>query len=305
MKFYFTLQFKMLNRQLSDFGLLPIIGYLLSILVFTGLSYILFHATEFASYIYILIAIGLVSKLSETRRNDFLKSYFSKKRYLQLRLLENLIVGIPFILFLICRNQFLSAVTILVTSGLIAFIDINNKFSFTIPTPFFRYPFEFVVGFRNTFFIFIGIYFLTFMAITVGNFNLGFFSILAVFIICMTFYSNPEREYYVWIFSINPNMFLFRKVKTAIIFSTLLTFPILLSMSFFFPEKIWIMLIFQCIGYFYLSTIILAKYSDFPNNMNFTQVILFALGCVFPPFLLILIPMFYSQSVYSLNKILK
>jgi len=305
MKFYFSLQFKMFNRQLSDFGLLPIIGYLLSVIAFIGLSYILFYATEYASYLYILIAIGIISKLSDPSRNDFLKNSFSLKKYFQLRLLENLIVVIPFILFMIYKAQYLNAGAILISSGLIAFIDINNKFSYTIPTPFFRYPFEFIVGFRNTFFIFIGNYFLTFMAITVGNFNLGFFSILLVFIICMTFYSNPEREYYVWIFSIDPNKFLYRKIKTAILFSTLLTFPILLSMSFFFPEKIGIMLIFQCIGYFYLSTIILAKYSDFPNKMNFTQVILFALGCVFPPFLLFLIPLFYSQSVYSLNKILK
>ena len=305
MKFYFSLQFKMLNRQLSDFGILPIIGYFLSLIAFIGLSYLLFYATEFASYIYILIAFGFISKLSDPHRNSFLKNCFSKKKYFQIRLLENLIIGIPFILFMFFRTQYLSAGVILIISGLIAFIDINSKYNYTIPTPFFRYPFEFIVGFRNTFFIFIGNYFLTFMAVTVGNFNLGFFSILVVFIICMTFYSTPEREYYVWIFSSNPKKFLYRKIMTAIIFSSLLTLPILISLSIFFPDKIGIILIFQCIGYILLSTIILAKYSDFPNKINFSQSLLLALGCAFPPFLLLLIPMFYSQSVYSLNKILK
>ena len=305
MKFYFSLQFKMLNRQFSDFGLLPILGYLLSIIAFVGLSYLLFYATEFAPYIYILIAITILSKLSNTRRNDFLKGCFSTLEYRQVRIMENLMVVIPFILFLIYKNQLLSAGAILFISGIIAFVSVKNRFNHTIYTPFYKYPFEFIVGFRNTFFVLIFTYFITFMAITVGNFNLGFFSILLVFFICMTFYSAPEKEYYVWIFSSNANTFLLSKIKTAMLFSTLLSLPIIICMSIFFPSKIGIILIFQCAGYLYLSTMILAKYSDFPGKMNFSQAFIFGLGCIFPPFLLLTIPLFYSQSLHSLNKILK
>jgi len=305
MNFYFSLQFRMHNRRMKDFGLNPIIGYFFSIISYIGLSCLLFYMTKYAPYIYILITIGIISKLNSANRNDFLKVCFSTKKYFQLRMIENMILTFPFVLFLIYKSEYLCALILPILSELIALVNIDNKLNFTIPTPFFKYPFEFTVGFRNTFFVFAFVYFLTFMAIYVGNFNLGFFTILVVFITCMSFYSKPERAYYVWIFSLNPKSFLFRKIMIALLFSTILSLPILLSMSIFFPDKIWILLIFQGIGYIYLTTVILAKYADFPEEINFSQGVLFFLGLVFPPFILVIIPLFYSQSVYSLNKILK
>ena len=52
MKYYFTLQYKMLNRHLKAFGLPPIIGYILAIIFFIGGSVYLFYKTEYAAYIY-------------------------------------------------------------------------------------------------------------------------------------------------------------------------------------------------------------------------------------------------------------
>jgi len=78
MKEYFQLQFKMLNRKMIDFGIPLLIGYTLLPLTFILLSNYLFEKTEYANYLYALIALSFVSKLSEPKRNDFLKSIFNR-----------------------------------------------------------------------------------------------------------------------------------------------------------------------------------------------------------------------------------
>jgi len=51
------------NRHLSGFGLNPIIGYLLLLSAFVGLSIYLFIKTEFAENFYTLVAIGFYIRI--------------------------------------------------------------------------------------------------------------------------------------------------------------------------------------------------------------------------------------------------
>ncbi len=50
-----------------------------------------------------------------------------------------------------------------------------------------------------------------------------------------------------------------------------------------------------------MMTIILAKYSAYPQEMNIPKGILIAFSIYFPPFLLVLIPLFYLKSVKKLK----
>lgn len=294
----------MMNRSLRDFGLNPVIGYLLSVVGFAGLSVYLFDKTTLAEYLYILVAISFIYALSQTRRNDFLKLCFSIKIYYLIRFTENLILAMPFFIVLILEYCFLSAVSLMLVSGVLVFFDVENKFRFSLPTPFYKRPFEFVVGFRNAFNVFFFAYFLTFMAVSVGNFNLGIFALILVFLICFTFYTNPENEFYVWIFSLSPQRFLFQKMKIAILFATMLILPVIASLSLAFPENTSTVFAFLGLGYLFLLTVILAKYSAFPDRMNLPQGFLLAFSLWFPPLLLGVIPYFYLQSVKRLKEIL-
>ncbi len=121
MRFYFTLQYKMLNRHISDFGLHPFWGYLLSFIIFIGLSLYLFHLTAFAPFIYIFIALGFVYRLSEKSRNDFISQCFNESGYYKIRIVENLICVLPFIILLLVHLQFLSVLLLAVLSTLLAF----------------------------------------------------------------------------------------------------------------------------------------------------------------------------------------
>jgi len=291
-------------RKLTDFGLNPILVGALLFLVFIGFSTYLFSKTEYAEYVFVLIAWSFASKLSENKRNDFLKSIFVDRAYTKLRLLENTIVVFPFIAFLVYQQAFLSVLILSTLTLLLASVNFSSTFNYTIPTPFYKNPFEFTVGFRSTFHLFVFAYFLTFMAVWAGNFNLGCFALLLVFLVSLSFYSKPENEYYVWSSIHSPKGFLFEKVKTAFIYATFLTFPVVVALGFFFLGEIGTVLILILLGYVYLLVMILAKYSSYPNEINLPQGILIAFSLVFPPFLIGIIPFFYSQSIKRLNDIL-
>ena len=219
-------------------------------------------------------------------------------------MIENAILSIPFALFLIFKQEWLLALVLPMVAGSLALFNFRNQLHYTIPTPFSKFPFEFIVGFRNTYYLFFLSYFLTFMAVQVGNFNLGIFAILLVFGICLSFYAKPEEEYFVWIFSKSPKSFILSKIGFALICSTILVFPILIGLMIFFTANWWILLIVLCAGYLYLITMVLAKYAAYPREINVPQAVIITLGVWLPFLLLGIIPFFYSKSIKSLNRFL-
>ena len=302
---YFQLQYKLINRSIKELGLNPIITYIIAITALIGFAIYLFSITEFAPYVLILTCIGLLSKLSQTQRNDFLKMVYTKKIYLTIRFIENTILSLPFILILLVKLSFFPVLIIVVLSIVMTLANFNTSFSVAIPTPFYKRPFEFIVGFRNTFYLFGLAYALTFIAIKVDNFNLGIFSLLLIFLISLTFYSKPENEYFVWSYNLKAKAFIYKKLKTSLIYSTILSLPILGVLIIHFQTNQVILIAFELVGYTYLITLVLIKYSAFPNKMSITQGIVVAISLYIPPLLLLIIPYYYIQSAERLKDLLE
>ncbi len=189
-------------------------------------------------------------------------------------------------------------------AAILAFLQFKLATNFTLPTPFYRWPFEFATGFRKTFYLHLFAYFLMLMSVLVDNFNLGIFSLLLVLVVCLTYYSELEADYYVWINAQKPKGFLGHKIKTALIYSSILSLPIIVALCGFYPHYAHIILGFQLLGYSYLTAFILAKYSAFPHQMGLPQSIVLAICFTMPPLLLLVIPIFYRQSTNKLNRIL-
>jgi hypothetical protein len=305
MKEYFTLQLKMLNREMTALGIEPIIGYPVGVFAFYTISMQLFEKTQYAEYVYLFLALSFVIKLSEEKRNDFLKLCFSTIKYIKLRFFENLIVATPFIIILTIQSKYLISTLLLFLISFLILLSFKSKLNFTLPTPFYKHPFEFTVGFRTNFIIYLFAYFLAFMSITENNFNLGIFSLIVVLLACLNYYVNSEKEFYVWIFSLTPKDFISYKLKNIIGYSTLLCLPITVCLSVFFSSKIDIIVGFQCLGYLFIFTTMLAKYSVFPEKLNIRFGIIFALTVWLPPLLLLIIPYLYLQSTKKLNQILE
>ncbi|WP_459212057.1 ABC transporter permease [Aquimarina rhabdastrellae] len=301
MKAYFVLQFKILNRKLIAFGLPLLIGYPLLLVVFIGVSVYIFSRTPYAVYIYTALALISVLKLSAQDRNDFLNTIFNKKQYRIIREIENFGLVFPFVCFLTYKQEFLMLLPISVGAIIISFIKFNTGFYLTIPTPFGKRPFEFTRGFRKGYLVFPLAYFLTFMAITVDNFNLGVFAIGLITVVTLTFYSRPEDEYYVWSFRLSAKAFLMQKIKTGIRYLTGLNLPILIALSIFFYDQMIVIILFNLLCYVYLITIIVAKYADYPKEMNLPHMVLIIMSVLFPPILAGIIPWFYAKAIKKLN----
>ena len=303
MKDYFILQLVMNNRKTKEAGFNPVLGYLLGLIVFVLLSEYIFHKTEFAKYLVILVCFSFQLKLSENRRTDFLMSTFGDKSKNKIRVLENSIVCIPFVSVLLFKNLFIEAVILFICSITIALFSFRTSLNFTIPTPFSKNPFEFSTGFRNTFFIFPLAYALTIIAINVDNFNLGIFSMLLISITTLSYYSKPEEEYYVWVYAETTKSFLKKKIIIATKNYILLTIPILIGLLIFYPIKFGLILLFLLIGVLFLWTIVLAKYSVFPDEIHLSLGFIIAFTLLFPPLILVIIPYFYTKSINNLKLI--
>ena len=128
---------------------------------------------------------------------------------------------------------------------------------------------------------------------------------LLVFLTSLSFYVKPENEYFVWVYSVTPAKFIFEKLKIATQYISILVSPIAISLFLFYPENSTMIIIFLSAGFAFLWTMILIKYSAYPNEMNLLEGILIALCINFPPFLLALIPFFYFKAINRLNVLLK
>jgi hypothetical protein len=102
----------------------------------------------------------------------------------------------------------------------------------------------------------------------------------------------------------SPGRFLISKTNTAFLYSTILTIPAAVVLVIFFPGESLVISGFLLLGYIYLATVILAKYSSFPNQISLPQFVMLGLSVWFPPLLIAVIPFFYMQSVKRLKEIL-
>ena len=302
---YFRLQVLMFHRSIRELGIRPLFAWPLLTLIFVFLSVFLFQKTAYAGYIYVLVSIGFTAKRSDVKRNEFLKTCFQDSIYRKIRIFENLILSFPFVLFLfISENYGFGLVLLLLNLGL-AFVNFRPVTHFRLPTPFFKKPFEFMVGFRNTVVLILGAYGLGIIAVTVDNFNLGMFAIMLIFGLAITFYPKPENEFYIWVFALSPGKFLFEKLKTAIFQVTLLVIPLLVILVPVYYSQSLNLLFIVLMGYAFLGYIILAKYATWPREMGIITAVLIAFCLYFPPLLGAVIPYFYIQSRKHLSQILK
>jgi hypothetical protein len=305
MKYYFALQVKRLERKLVEIGIKPVFGFLLMALGFVALSKFLFYKTAFAGWIYsVLVAISVL-RLADSKRNDLLRAIFGKSQFWRLRVLENLAIAVPFVLYLFWEGCLTLALAMIPLAVLTVFVQFRQAVFIRIPTPFRKFPFEFIVGFRKALPFLALAGFLLYKGLEVENFNLAASALGLVFLTGMTFYLEPEALYFVWIFKLDATRFLQKKMWQALICVSMLSLPFLLVLVLGFPEKIWIVAGIQLLGYCMLMVMVLAKYSAFPDTMSVPQGIFFGLSLWFPPFLLFSIPVFYIQSKKRLKAILE
>jgi len=305
MQNYFAIQHRRLRRWLTDLGINPYVGYVLAFLAFFLSSKLLFFKTTYASWIYLFVATSAIYNIGNRKRNNRLKSIFSSKDYPLIRISENCLAILPFWVYLLYELQFLQALIVLILAVLLAFVTSPKIWHKVIPTPFRRYPFEFIVGFRKTFWMVAIAHFLVFKAIQVDNYNLGLFALVLIFFIAMFYYHKPEPGYFVWMHTNNTDGFLKEKFLSSVVCMSILSVLAFLVMLIAF-SVMWLTTCLVYLAAFVLpGSMLVAKYSSYPHENNIPQAILYAISFMFPPMLLFTIWIFYKQSKRRLDPILE
>lgn len=305
MFFYYKLQFRIITRHLSDSGLNPMVFWIFILGIFAIVSQYLILKTSYAHYIYALIPIVLTSILSEEKRNTFLKSCFRNREYYYIRIIENTIVGFPFVFLLLINGKLSSALIVIIVNWLLVLLQNRRKLSTVVPTPFYKLPFEFLVGFRKSFLLILILYGIGGISIVVGNFNLGLFTLIILQVICVSFYLQPERYFYVWCYSMTSSEFLLHKFKILIAYTILLSFPVFISLLIGFNHNYLIIIAVQIIGISSVLSSALSKYANFPQTLPFPQFMIFVAALIFVPSVLLCLPYLYVKSRRCIKKILE
>jgi hypothetical protein len=301
---YFKFQSSIAVRKIKDSGLDPWLGILLFGILLTGGSVYLFSKTDAAGYFIALIGLALLIPFSEKERNDFLRITLSKKHYQSIRLIENGLMLLPFLIVLLAFAQITLAMVLLVLGMLMSFQRMG-KFQSTVRfSPFGKHPFEFASGIRNSILLYLAVDALLIPAMMSNNASLGMFVLGMHFLLAFSFYTQVENEILVWNFHGGPKKFLLHKISAAFRQITLLNFPVVLILCISWPENWWIILVVYVFGLLLLSSIVLAKYSAFPRVMNVPEGIVMAVTVSFPPLLILAIPYFYKKAHRQLQTIL-
>jgi hypothetical protein len=301
MRTYFTLQFRWLDRHLRDFGIRPWLGYALGAVLFAGMSAYLFYRFEYAGWGYAFLALLSTARLSETDRNQFLRNTYPATTWQRIRLLENLGVSLPFVVAQAIAGDWLPAVVTLVLIAAMSRSNIDRVVPYTIPTPFSRRPFEFTIGFRRSWLLILLAYILTAIAIRHGNFNLGMFSLVALFLVAMTYYNEPEPSLFVWMHADDARSFLKKKMTTAVLHVSILTMPVLVALVIAWPYHALFPVIALVVGMLYVIAMLLGKYAGYPSAINLPSGFMLALAVWFPPLLLGIIPYFHRRALRQLT----
>jgi hypothetical protein len=265
----------------------------------------MYTKTDMAKWILPEIAVFLLFKIGSRKDLKSSRAIFSRGDFLKVRLVENLVCVLPFMFFLMYKGEWLIAPLLIPIAGVMTFVNFQMNLIPAIPTPFKKFPWEFIAGFRKTFWLLPILYFVIFKAIQVDNFNLGLVALMIHFFVMMSFYMEPEKSFFVWVFKETPQSFLFKKWKTSMLCALIFTLPAFVVMSLFFSDYFVFILAAYLLGFIMLSSVILAKYSAYPYQMNVPQGILYAVSLFFPPVLPLCIWLFYRQSIRSLKPYLE
>lgn len=294
-------------RSIKDIGIFRIL--FLIILLF-ALGFILFKITsDVKNCYYISIILAIIIFLFHLKRKDriFIKINFNN--YKLLHLIEYLFYSLPFIIFFIIHLNWLPVLIIILLISIISQFDLeiklkskNYKILRLIPDR----NFEMKSGIRKVLYLILIIWSIGFLtspfigSVPVSIFILG--------IISFVFYNECEPYQMIIAYELKVSKFLFYKIKSQVIFFSIISFPLIL-LFFIFHHDVWYIPVLE---YFIFLSIhiyqLLTKYAFYePNEKPSAAQIFEILGILslliplFLPLIWIMSVRFYFKSKEKLN----
>ncbi len=279
---YLSLQWKLIQRQIIEFGIPLSIALVGAPILFFTLSMAIYYRTDYAGIILITLCFSWQLKISNSKRIEFLKLHYKSSLFLKIRLIENLLVFLPFFIVLALHANWLYLAIAFILTILLVFHKQRRLFHFRLPTPFHKKPFEFIIGFR-TFYAFYPICIaLLLIGYRVSNPNLAFVALALTSLSSLLFYQLLEPTFWIWIHSTNAKQFLSNKVKTAVFQHLILFMPITIICVLLFPAHWYIGLAILLLSAVYLSITVIAKYANYPNQISVIDGIFVGISMFIP-----------------------
>jgi len=301
MQNYWQLQYKRIQRWLIHLGINPKVGLIIILILLFGFLKLFYLKTEFAPYIITYIYGMIVWPLSNKSRNTFLKYTFNSPQYQKIRILENLIMAIPFSAFMIINKISWHFTLPIIFGFILSVFNSGNKSSFIVPTPFAKHPFEFTIGFRKYLPIILLQLVLIVIATTVENYNLAAVTYGSIFLVIMSFYKDMEPYFFVWVHSKTAKSFLNDKLRTCVIYSFMIASIPLIILIIFYPIYTWISILITTIGIGYMVLSLTLKYAQYPFSTNIIYLLIAGISIGIPFLLIITIPFFYFKALQNLR----
>ncbi|MCH7400250.1 hypothetical protein ACFOUP_07160 [Belliella kenyensis] len=243
---------------------------------------------------------------TNTPKLIFLKAFMGYNKAMKMLILENFIVSVPFLLALFLNGYRLACLVVILISVLVALLTAKFRPTRSFPTPFFNYPFEFQIGYRQHFFLILFSYLFVVFSNQEIRQEVEWVVFLGIFALISTFYSEKiEDTSYIMLSKRSPRSFLLRKLGVSIFLTNMLILPLcsILIWSNFINLKDIIWVYFS--GLLFLCFVILAKYIAFPNKINISQGAFIGLSVVLIPISIFTFPVFYFQAEKNLSRLMK
>jgi hypothetical protein len=279
---YLSLQWKLIQRQIIDFGLPLSITLVGAPILFFVLSTAIYYRTDYSGIILIALCFSWQLKISNSKRIEFLKLHYKLSSFLKIRMTENLLVFLPFSIVLAIHTNWLYLATAFMLTILLVFYKQRRLFHFSLPTPFHKKPFEFIIGIRTYYAFYPICSALLLIAYKVANPNLAFVALALTSLSSLLFYQLLEPTFWIWIHANNTKEFLSNKVKTAVVQHIILIAPLTIICVLLFPVHWYFGLAILLMSAVYLSLTVIAKYANYPNQISVIDGILVGISMFIP-----------------------
>lgn len=303
MEYYFRLQYRILRRSVEETGLPFFMAFVLSLLFFAALYYFLLHYPHLSQIAVPYLALSLLLARSDLQRLEFIQSQFSKSQFHLIRLLENVVVVLPFVILTIVVGYWFSSLLSLVFAAIFAVIKPASGWGKVLPTPFRLYPFEFIVLFRRRLWLLLILIAILSIGMYVDNFNLAVV-IFAVMILTVAaeVYNVIEPEHILWNFSKRRAGFLKHKLYRGCLQFFLVLMPFFIALSVRFTDKLLWLLLSAVVGCLVLILLLFIKYAIYPRQVGLLESFIFVLAAAMPLSLTFLFPYYFIKAKRNLEK---
>jgi len=302
--YYLNLEWKLINRKLIKIGFNLTVFWIVVPALFSLIAWNLVQKDTISAWV-LLGGFSLLFQVPLSKiHHNFLDANVGKLNITAVRITRNLLLSIPLVLLFAMFNKWQQILALFVLALLFSWIKTPQIKLFALPTPYRKYPFEFIIGFRRYFWIWTILVPMIYVSKTYQNDALAIFAFAVILLVQLQFFNTQEPTWYIWNEAKTPSEFLFYKIRIGMICSLISnTIPAIL-LCIFLPESTIIIASMWALSLILGVFAILCKYAFIPSQLPTMQGFIFAFNLIFPPLLLFSIPYLFKKAELNLKNFL-